>query len=309
MPRATPSASSSRTRPGSGPASSTPRPASTSRTAARRSASTPAPERPRAAQADRPHAAAGMLFRAGERRLVVGSMGGDIQPQIHVQLVSALVDGGADIRTAVAAPRVVVQPAGWFAPPVAVVADGELAPGVGRSWRPSATRSGGRRTTAASATSTRSSCRRRTGRGRDARGDRRPPIDGAGRRPLTPVIVRTRRPTMLSSAGRWQAALTPICCRHSSASRRARPRTSARTTRTRASPSRSAPRASRPSSPLAKASPTRSRPSPPRSTRRTAGGSGSAPPPAARACSTPPAMPPSCTPYVVCDGTSREDVP
>ena len=75
----------------------------------------------------------GMLFRDGEPRpwVVAGSMGGDIQPQIHAQLVSALVDGGADIRTAVAAPRVVVQPAGWFAPPVAVLADGELAPGVG----------------------------------------------------------------------------------------------------------------------------------------------------------------------------------
>jgi gamma-glutamyltranspeptidase len=74
----------------------------------------------------------GMLFRDGERRpwVVAGSMGGDIQPQIHAQLVSALVDGGADIRTAVAAPRVVVEPAGWFAPPVMVLADGELAPGV-----------------------------------------------------------------------------------------------------------------------------------------------------------------------------------
>jgi gamma-glutamyltranspeptidase/glutathione hydrolase len=74
----------------------------------------------------------GMLFREGERRpwVVGGSMGGDIQPQIHVQLVSALVDGGADIRTAVAAPRVVVEPAGWFAPPVAIVADGELGEGV-----------------------------------------------------------------------------------------------------------------------------------------------------------------------------------
>jgi len=74
----------------------------------------------------------GMLFRAGERRpwVVAGSMGGDIQPQIHVQLVSALVDGGADIRSAVAAPRVVVEPAGWFAPPVAIVADGALAEGV-----------------------------------------------------------------------------------------------------------------------------------------------------------------------------------
>jgi gamma-glutamyltranspeptidase/glutathione hydrolase len=74
----------------------------------------------------------GMLFREGERRpwIVGGSMGGDIQPQIHVQLVSALVDGGADIRTAVAAPRVVVEPAGWFAPPVAIIADGDLDQGV-----------------------------------------------------------------------------------------------------------------------------------------------------------------------------------
>ncbi len=76
----------------------------------------------------------GMLFRRGERRpwVVAGSMGGDIQPQIHAQLVSALVDGGADLATAVAAPRVVVEPAGWLAPPVAVLADGELAAGVER---------------------------------------------------------------------------------------------------------------------------------------------------------------------------------
>jgi gamma-glutamyltranspeptidase/glutathione hydrolase len=74
----------------------------------------------------------GMLFREGERRpwVVAGSMGGDIQPQIHVQLVSALVDGGSDIATAVAAPRVTVEPDGWLAPPVAVLADGALARGV-----------------------------------------------------------------------------------------------------------------------------------------------------------------------------------
>jgi gamma-glutamyltranspeptidase/glutathione hydrolase len=74
----------------------------------------------------------GMLFRSGERRpwIVGGSMGGDIQPQIHAQLVSALVDGGADIATAIAAPRITVAPAGWFAPPVAVLADGPLATGV-----------------------------------------------------------------------------------------------------------------------------------------------------------------------------------
>jgi gamma-glutamyltranspeptidase len=74
----------------------------------------------------------GMLFREGDRRpwVVAGSMGGDIQPQIHVQLVSALVDGGADIATAVAAPRVTVEPDGWLAPPLAVRFDGELAAGV-----------------------------------------------------------------------------------------------------------------------------------------------------------------------------------
>ena len=38
----------------------------------------------------------GMLFRAGETRpwIVAGSMGGDAQPQIHAQFVSAVVDGG-----------------------------------------------------------------------------------------------------------------------------------------------------------------------------------------------------------------------
>ncbi len=74
----------------------------------------------------------GMLFRDGERRpwMIAGSMGGDIQPQIHAQLVSALVDGGADLAAAVGAPRVVVEPAGSPAPPTAVFTDGELAPGV-----------------------------------------------------------------------------------------------------------------------------------------------------------------------------------
>jgi gamma-glutamyltranspeptidase/glutathione hydrolase len=74
----------------------------------------------------------GMLFREGARRpwVVAGSMGGDIQPQVHAALVSALVDGGADIATAIAAPRVVVQPDGWFGPPVIALADGELADGV-----------------------------------------------------------------------------------------------------------------------------------------------------------------------------------
>jgi gamma-glutamyltranspeptidase / glutathione hydrolase len=67
----------------------------------------------------------GMLFRDGpdgEARpwIVAGSMGGDAQPQIHAQFVSAVVDGGVDVRTAVAAPRWYVEPADHFAPPTDV---------------------------------------------------------------------------------------------------------------------------------------------------------------------------------------------
>ena len=64
----------------------------------------------------------GMLFRDGIDGpwVVAGSMGGDAQPQIHAQLVSAMVDGGVDVQTAVAAPRWYVEPAGHFAPPVDV---------------------------------------------------------------------------------------------------------------------------------------------------------------------------------------------
>ena len=166
----------------------------------------------------------GMLFRDGERRpwVVAGSMGGDIQPQIHAQLVSALVDGGADIRTAVAAPRVVVEPAGWFAPPVAVLADGELAPGVAAELAALGHEVGRRAYRRQPRPRARDRARRRRpGRGRDPGGDRGPAFDGARRGPLTPrEIARDGAGAMLSSAGRWQAALTPICCRHSSASRR-----------------------------------------------------------------------------------------
>jgi gamma-glutamyltranspeptidase/glutathione hydrolase len=63
-----------------------------------------------------------MLFRDDHPGpwIVAGSMGGDAQPQIHAQLVSALVDGGVDIRTAVTAPRWFVEPSEHFAPPVDV---------------------------------------------------------------------------------------------------------------------------------------------------------------------------------------------
>lgn len=77
----------------------------------------------------------GMLFRPGvtEPWVVAGSMGADAQPQVHAQLVSALVDGGVDIRTAVTAPRWYVEPVEHFAPPVDVVLEDRHGPGVAAS--------------------------------------------------------------------------------------------------------------------------------------------------------------------------------
>lgn len=73
----------------------------------------------------------GMLFREpGRPWVVAGSMGGDAQPQVHAQLVTALVDGGLDIRSAVAAPRWYVEPERHFAPPTAVLAELRFPPGV-----------------------------------------------------------------------------------------------------------------------------------------------------------------------------------
>ena len=59
----------------------------------------------------------GMLFRDGRPWVVHGSMGGDAQPAIFAQVVSALVDGGVDVATAVAAPRWSPVPAAHFSPP------------------------------------------------------------------------------------------------------------------------------------------------------------------------------------------------
>jgi gamma-glutamyltranspeptidase/glutathione hydrolase len=74
----------------------------------------------------------GMLFRSGERRpwIVTGSMGGDAQPQIHAQVVSALVDGGVDVATAVGAPRWFVDGERHFAPPVNVRAERRFPPAI-----------------------------------------------------------------------------------------------------------------------------------------------------------------------------------
>jgi gamma-glutamyltranspeptidase/glutathione hydrolase len=72
----------------------------------------------------------GMLFRDGRPWVVVGSMGGDAQPQIHAQVVSALVDGGVDVATAVGMPRWFVEPAEHFAPPDEVRAEPRFRPGL-----------------------------------------------------------------------------------------------------------------------------------------------------------------------------------
>ncbi len=73
----------------------------------------------------------GMLFRGDSAPwIVTGSMGGDAQPQIHAQVVSALVDGGVDVATAVGAPRWFVEPDHHFAPPVEVRAEPRFADGV-----------------------------------------------------------------------------------------------------------------------------------------------------------------------------------
>ncbi len=77
----------------------------------------------------------GMVFRDGRPWVVAGSMGGDAQPQIHAQVVSALVDGGVDVVTAVGAPRWFVEPAEHFAPPVEVRVEGRFRPGIARSLR------------------------------------------------------------------------------------------------------------------------------------------------------------------------------
>jgi gamma-glutamyltranspeptidase/glutathione hydrolase len=73
-----------------------------------------------------------MLFRNGAVTpwIVAGAAGGDAQPQVHAQLVSALVDGGVDLRTAIAAPRWFVEPAAHFAPPVDVRLEPRHAAGI-----------------------------------------------------------------------------------------------------------------------------------------------------------------------------------
>ena len=54
-----------------------------------------------------------LALRDGRPWTVFGTMGGDAQAQVHVQLVSRMVDDGADPATAIAAPRWRVDPGTW----------------------------------------------------------------------------------------------------------------------------------------------------------------------------------------------------
>ena len=136
--------------------------ASSSRTGAATSASTTTiPTSSSRASAPLHTLLPGMLFRDGVPSpwVVAGAAGGDAQPQIHAQLVSALVDGAVDLRTAISAPRWFVEPAAHFEPPVEVRLEPRFTRRVSaRRSRRSATRSRSRsRSTRPSARSTRSS--------------------------------------------------------------------------------------------------------------------------------------------------------
>ena len=73
----------------------------------------------------------GMLLRDGRPWIVHGSMGGEIQPQVFAQFVSAVVDGGRSIADAVAAPRFAADADRHYAPPSVTRLEGGLPPALG----------------------------------------------------------------------------------------------------------------------------------------------------------------------------------
>jgi gamma-glutamyltranspeptidase/glutathione hydrolase len=72
----------------------------------------------------------GMLLRDGRPWILVGSMGGDAQPSILAQVVSAIVDGGADVGAAVSVARWETVPQKDPAAPVGLSVDVGLDPAV-----------------------------------------------------------------------------------------------------------------------------------------------------------------------------------
>jgi gamma-glutamyltranspeptidase / glutathione hydrolase len=72
----------------------------------------------------------GMLLRDGRPWIAHGQMGGEIQAQVFAQFVSAVVDGGLDIATAIAAPRWSAYMPGHMQPPTLSVLETGYAPDV-----------------------------------------------------------------------------------------------------------------------------------------------------------------------------------
>jgi gamma-glutamyltranspeptidase/glutathione hydrolase len=66
-----------------------------------------------------------LALRKGHPWLVFGTMGGDGQPQTHLQLLARMVDDGLDPQPAIDAPRWVVSPADW-----SVTAESRFGPGI-----------------------------------------------------------------------------------------------------------------------------------------------------------------------------------
>ncbi|GAC1626093.1 MAG: hypothetical protein NVS4B7_16100 [Ktedonobacteraceae bacterium] len=46
-----------------------------------------------------------MVLKSGVPYMALGTMGGDAQPQIHVQILSAILDFGMNVQQAISAPR------------------------------------------------------------------------------------------------------------------------------------------------------------------------------------------------------------
>ena len=71
----------------------------------------------------------GMLLRDGAAEVALGSMGGDAQPHIMVQLVTGLVDDGVDPQALVDRPRFILETEAAHQPlgPVRIEADGVVA--------------------------------------------------------------------------------------------------------------------------------------------------------------------------------------
>ncbi len=74
----------------------------------------------------------GLAFRNGRPWLVHGAMGGELQPQVFAQFISAMVDGTGDLATAVAAPRWAADVPAHGRPPTVTRLERRVPPSVAR---------------------------------------------------------------------------------------------------------------------------------------------------------------------------------